>query len=103
MFLQWIKARQEKKSAAEITKLYAHDITKALTGLAGGGSENFYAEVDGVYFADIDFCINKIRERIERAEARARAEYLRGKEGSDSVSTVEMETAKAVPQLSRRE
>ncbi|MEK1887951.1 MAG: hypothetical protein AAAB35_10345 [Phyllobacterium sp.] len=49
----------------EILK-YAHAITKALTGLAGGGSELFDKEVCGIYLADIERCVQRVRDREEK-------------------------------------
>lgn len=53
---------------AENTRLraYALDVTKALTGLSGGGSENFAGEDFGMFKADIPFCVEKIRARETR-------------------------------------
>lgn len=46
---------------------YAHDLTIAITGLAGGGSELFGKQISGMYTADIPYCVNKIRDRELRS------------------------------------
>lgn len=44
---------------------YAHEATKIITGLAGGGSENFSGQIGDMFKADLDFCAKKIRDRHE--------------------------------------
>lgn len=47
-------------------KEYAREVTKALTGLTCGGSEFFGPEIDGMFTADIDRCVQHVGERHER-------------------------------------
>lgn len=49
---------------------YALEITKALTGLVGGGSEMFGRKLGKMYTADIDYCVRQIRDRNTRANER---------------------------------
>lgn len=47
---------------------YAFEATKAITSLTAGGSEYFAGKLsDGRYKADLAFCVQRIRERYERA------------------------------------
>lgn len=50
---------------ARIAKLekYALEITRVLTGLAGGGSELFDGKIGELYTADLPFCSGKIRDK----------------------------------------
>lgn len=56
---------------------YAHEATKAITGLTVGGSEYFGKQIGDIYTADLPRCVDHIRERMGfkldaiRAEARA--------------------------------
>lgn len=43
---------------------YAHDATKAITGLTAGGSEYFGRRIGDIYTADLPFCVERIREKI---------------------------------------
>lgn len=58
---------------------YAREATKAITGLTGGGSENFSKEIGDVFTADLPFCLDRIRERyvskveLKRLEAKLAA------------------------------
>lgn len=45
---------------------YAHEITKVLTGLAGGGSELFAGQIGTMFKADLHFCKMRISERNAR-------------------------------------
>lgn len=54
-------------SELDALRKYAHDLTIALTGLAGGGSELFSKQIGGMYTADIPYCVNKIRDRELRS------------------------------------
>lgn len=42
---------------------YAREATKAITGLSGGGSENFGKAIGDLYPADLPFCLERIRDR----------------------------------------
>lgn len=53
---------------------YAREATKALTGLSGGGSENFGKPIGELYPADLTFCVERIRERIGSKRDRLRNE-----------------------------
>ena len=67
-------ARAEKAEAErEALRTYAHEITKALTNLVGGGSEMFGHKIGEMYTADIPFCIERISDRQRRADERARS------------------------------
>jgi hypothetical protein len=61
--------------AGEVEDLrkYAHDLQIALTGLAGGGSENFIRKGED-FRADIPFCVNKVRRRFDEDAERFKAE-----------------------------
>lgn len=57
--------------AARIKELeeYAREATKAITGLTGGGSENFGKPIGELYPADLSFCLERIRDRyVSKAE-----------------------------------
>jgi hypothetical protein len=56
-------------TAAERDRLrtYAHDATKAITGLVGGGSECFGRKIGDIYLADLPFCEARLRERAQLA------------------------------------
>ncbi|KAB2676747.1 hypothetical protein F9K85_09635 [Brucella tritici] len=66
----------EKREALEN---YAREATKAITGLTGGGSENFCKEIGDVFTADLPYCLERIRERyvskveLKRLEAKLTA------------------------------
>lgn len=47
----------------EALREYALAATRAITGLAGGGSEMFDRKIGEVYTADLARCINKVRDR----------------------------------------
>lgn len=49
---------------------YALDITRALTGLVGGGSEMFGRKLGEMYTADIEYCVRQIRDRNAAAHER---------------------------------
>ncbi|ASW06262.1 hypothetical protein [Rhizobium sp. 11515TR] len=49
----------------EALRAYAHEATKVITGLAGGGSENFSGQIGDMFKADLEFCAKKIRDRHE--------------------------------------
>jgi len=55
------------QQAVEIAALraYAHEATKVITGLAGGGSENFSGQIGDMFKADLELCAKKIRDRHE--------------------------------------
>ncbi|WP_407976911.1 hypothetical protein ACJKIH_14990 [Brucella pseudogrignonensis] len=42
---------------------YARKATTAITGLSGGGSENFNNPIGDLYPADLPFCLERVRER----------------------------------------
>jgi hypothetical protein len=42
---------------------YALEVTKAITGLSGGGSEMFSGKIGGIFKADLDKCVQVIRDR----------------------------------------
>lgn len=73
-----LEASNLNKALVQLTKEheemrnYALDVTRALTGLVGGGSEMFAGRVGEMFKADIPFCVQRVRERFDRAEARAR-------------------------------
>jgi len=54
-----------KEVAAELTKLreYAHEATKTITDLVGGGSECFAGRIGEMYIADLPYCKRRIRDR----------------------------------------
>ncbi len=65
-----IDAKKIEELRAERDKLreFAQQATKAITGLAGGGSENFVrGPGEEIYLADVPFCEKKIRERFDYA------------------------------------
>ena len=67
--------------AARIKDLeeYAREATKVITGLTGGGSENFGKQIGDVFTADLPYCLERIRERyvskveLKRVEAKLAA------------------------------
>lgn len=68
--LKLLKADNEAQ-AARIKELeeYAREATKAITGLTGGGSENFGKPIGELYPADLSFCLERIRDRyVSKAE-----------------------------------
>lgn len=62
-----LAAAEARVKALEPFKTFAHEATKSLTGLTGGGSEWFGKCVDGVYLADLPACTQRIREKFEAA------------------------------------
>jgi hypothetical protein len=46
---------------------WIHEATKTITGLTAGGSEYFGRRVRDVYRADLPFCAQRIREKIDHA------------------------------------
>lgn len=46
-------------------RTYAHEATKAITGLTAGGSEYFGRKIGDIYTADLPFCVQRIRDRFE--------------------------------------
>ena len=65
----------------EIAKLrtFSQQATKSITGIAGGGSENFIRGPGAeIYLADVPYCEQKIRERITAAHDRTATAYARG-------------------------
>jgi hypothetical protein len=75
---QSVSALPGEYSSRMTLQQYAHALQVALTGLAGGGSENFVRHGDG-FRADIACCVAKVREREQRAHAR----YLEIRRASD--------------------
>lgn len=89
------RAETAERLLQEMTE-YALDATKALTGLAGGGSEMFSGRIGNIFKADIDKCCQVVRDRhdrahqfmvkavkeknaaVEQSEAMAKAAYLAG-------------------------
>lgn len=56
----------------------AHELTKALTGLVGGGSEMF-VQKRGRFLANIRYCVERIRDRDQRNHRTIVDETLRAK------------------------
>ncbi len=65
----------------EALRAYAHEATKVITGLAGGGSENFSGQIGDMFKADLEFCAKKIRDRHETTHGL----LIRAKKNSDSL------------------
>ncbi len=63
---------------------YAHEATKVITNLAGGGFELFGKELSGVFLADLNACANRIRDRHERAHKICREIARRAREGGNN-------------------
>lgn len=59
--------RDSAVTAAELDamRVYAHEATKAITSLVGGGSECFGRELHGIFTADLPYCVGRIRDRID--------------------------------------
>jgi hypothetical protein len=57
----------EAQKNYDALRTFAHEATKAITGLTGGGSEYFGKEVDGVFLADLPRCVERLRARLDRA------------------------------------
>lgn len=62
----------------ETFRTFAHEATKAITNLTGGGSEYFGKEVDGVFLADLPRCVERLRHRLDRAALSAKECRLDG-------------------------
>lgn len=64
---------------------YAHEATKAITGLTVGGSEYFGKRIGEMYTADLPFCVERIRDRMrykmDAMRATARADALAQENG----------------------
>ena len=58
--------KEELRRERDEARAYAHEATKAITGLTPGGSEYFGKQLwkGGDYTADIPFCVERIRERM---------------------------------------
>lgn len=52
-----------KPTELELLRKYAHEATKAITDLAGGGSELFAGKIGDMFIADLPYCMNRVRER----------------------------------------
>lgn len=74
-------------AAREEAEQDAHELTKALTGLVGGGSEMFVRKRER-FLADIPHCVGRLRERSQNAEQRALNETLRAKAAEEQVGTL---------------
>ena len=64
---------------------YAHEATKAITGLTMGGSEFFGRRIGDVYTADLAACVAHIREKQTREHNRW-AEAASGKKAAEAAS-----------------
>jgi hypothetical protein len=62
---------------------WIHEATKAITGLTAGGSEYFGRRVRNVYRADLEFCVQRIRERFENGH-RLACEAVRERKAAES-------------------
>ncbi|TPM89826.1 FliJ family protein [Mesorhizobium sp. B2-1-3A] len=60
-------ALSEMRAELERVKTYAHEATRTLTDLVGGGSECFAGRIGEMYIADLPYCKRRIRERESRA------------------------------------
>lgn len=74
-------ARRAIMEAFEELRIYAHEATKAITGLTSGGSEYFGKKIGDMYTADLPFCVERIRasqtrthERLQKAVGEKKAE-----------------------------
>lgn len=58
--------KEELRRERDEARAYAHEATKAITGLTPGGSEYFGKQLwkGGDYTADLPFCVERIRERM---------------------------------------
>jgi hypothetical protein len=99
-----IEARAEAAERdREAVRDYAFEITKALTGLVGGGSEMFLGRLfkgtdRELFKADLPFCIGRLRDRFTRSEERGDAWYRKMREAER-----ERDAARAkVAELERR-
>lgn len=83
--VETLRARIEALEAenAELKK-YAHEATKVITNLAGGGSELFGKELSGVFLADLSACAKRIRDRHERIHKICRDIARRAREGGNA-------------------
>lgn len=63
---------------------YAHEATKVITNLAGGGSELFGKELSGIFLADLSACAKRIRDRHERVHKICRDIARRAREGGNA-------------------
>jgi hypothetical protein len=64
----------DEKQELEALRIYAHEATKVLTGLAGGGSELFAGQIGNMFKADLHFCKMRISDRRERLHGQLVAE-----------------------------
>lgn len=69
-----------KPTELELLREYAHEATKAITDLAGGGSELFAGKIGDMFIADLPFCVNRVRERQEMIHRQLVAEVEKRKE-----------------------
>lgn len=56
-----LRAENEKLRA------YAHEATKTITDLVGGGSECFAGRIGEMYIADLPYCKRRIRDRESKS------------------------------------
>lgn len=75
----------------EKLRTYAHEATKTITDLVGGGSECFAGRIGEMYIADLPYCKRRIRER----ESRAHERLLKAKRAAAPIlPSAEMESGK---------
>jgi hypothetical protein len=67
---QAIADRKKVEAERDELRTYAHEATKAITGLTIGGSEYFGKKIGEIYTADLPLCVQRIRDRDERSHAR---------------------------------
>lgn len=52
-----------KKGELQMLRTFAHEATKTITNLVGGGSELFAGKIGEIYIADLKLCRDRIRYR----------------------------------------
>ena len=70
----------ELKRERDAFAAYALEITRTLTGLTGGGSENFSGKIGDFYKADLPFCAKRIRDREARVHEMVRKAFREAKD-----------------------
>jgi hypothetical protein len=79
-------ACEEARAERDAFREYAHEITKALTGIVGGGSEMFAGRIARgtpreMFKADLPFCVRRIHDRFTTLHDLVARREVRGPSG----------------------
>lgn len=77
----------EKQELAAL-RTYAHEATKVLTSLAGGGSELFAGQIGNMFKADLHFCKMRVCDRHDRLHRQLVAEVRKCKALTEELAEI---------------